>query len=64
MRLSANVSDELVKRLYHEAIDANCSVSELVERALRRGFAEGWLPGDRCARRRRGGARGGAGAAP
>jgi len=64
MRLSANVSDELAKRLYHEAIDANCSVSELVERALRRGFEEGWLPGDRCARRRRGGARGGAGAAP
>jgi len=50
----------------HSAVDSRCSVSELVERALRRGFEEGWLPGDRCARRRRGEARGGAapGAAP
>jgi len=64
MRLSANVSDELVKRLYHEAIDANCSVSELVERAVRRGFEEGWLPGEPCASKRRNKARGAAGAAP
>ena len=53
MRLSVRVDDELAKHLYHEAIDANCSVSELVERALRRGFAEGWLPGEPCASKRR-----------
>jgi hypothetical protein len=47
------VDDEVAKRLYHEAIDSNCSVSELVERAVRRGFAEGWLPGEPCASKRR-----------
>lgn len=53
MRLSVRVDDEVAKRLYHEAIDSNCSVSELVERAVRRGFAEGWLPGEPCASKRR-----------
>jgi len=66
VRTSVLLEEELYARLMHSAVDSRCSVSELVERALRRGFAEGWLPGDRCARRRRGGARGGAapGAAP
>jgi len=57
MRLSANVSDEVAKRLMHAAVDSNCSVSELVERAIQRGLDEGWLPGDRCAYKRRGRAR-------
>jgi hypothetical protein len=60
MRLSANVSDEVVMRLMHAAVDANCSVSALVERALRRGLDEGWLPGERCAHRRRKMEKGGA----
>jgi len=64
MRLSANVADEVVKRLLHAAVDSNCSVSELVERAIRRGFEEGWLPGDRCARRRRDKERSGAARPP
>jgi len=64
IRTSVLLEEELYARLAHSAVDSRCSVSELVERAVRRGFEEGWLPGDRCARRRRGGARGGAGAAP
>ena len=66
VRTSVLLDEELYARLAHSAVDSRCSVSELVERALRRGFEEGWLPGDRCARRRRGGAWGGAapGAAP
>jgi len=40
-------------RLMHAAVDSRCSISVLVERALRRGLDEGWLPGERCARRRR-----------
>ncbi|MFP3138436.1 MAG: CopG family transcriptional regulator [Nitrososphaeria archaeon] len=43
--MSIKVDDELARRLYHTAVDSRCSVSELVERALRRGFEEGWLPG-------------------
>jgi len=57
MRLSTNVADDVAKRLLHAAVDSNCSVSELVERALRRGLDEGWLPGERCAYKRRGAAR-------
>ena len=57
VRTSVMLEEELYTRLMHTAVDSRCSVSELVERALRRGFEEGWLPGDRCARRRRGGAR-------
>jgi len=66
VRTSVLLEEELYARLAHSAVDSRCSVSELVERALRRGFTEGWLPGDRCAHKRRGGARGGAapGAAP
>ncbi|MFP3209596.1 MAG: hypothetical protein RXR82_07910 [Nitrososphaeria archaeon] len=55
--MSANVSDEVVKRLMHAAVDSNCSLSELVERAIRRGLDEGWLPGERCTYKRRGRAR-------
>ncbi len=58
--MSANVSDEVIKRLMHAAVDSNCSVSELVERAIRRGLDEGWLPGDRCAYKRRKMEKGGA----
>ena len=53
MRLSVNVADDVAKRLLHAAVDSNCSVSELVERALRRGLDEGWLPGERCVYKRR-----------
>jgi hypothetical protein len=58
VRTSVMLDEELYTRIMHSAVDSRCSVSELVERALRRGFGEGWLPGDRCARRRRGGSRG------
>jgi hypothetical protein len=61
MRLSVSVTDEVARRVMHAAVDSNCSVSELVERALRRGLDEGWLPGERCARRRRDAERAGAG---
>jgi len=57
VRTSVMLEEELYARLAHSAVDSRCSVSELVERALRRGFEEGWLPGDRCAHKRRGGAR-------
>ena len=59
IRTSVLLEEELYTRLMHSAIDSRCSVSELVERALRRGFEEGWLPGDRCARKRRNKAQGG-----
>jgi len=57
MKLSANVADDVAKRLLHAAVDSNCSVSELVERAIRRGLDEGWLSGERCAYKRRRAAR-------
>jgi len=57
VRTSVMLEEELYTRLMHSAVDSRCSVSELVERALRRGFEEGWLPGDRCAHKRRGGER-------
>jgi hypothetical protein len=47
------LDEELYTRLMHAAVDSRCSISVLVERALRRGLEEGWLPGERCARRRR-----------
>ncbi|MFP3138411.1 MAG: ribbon-helix-helix protein, CopG family [Nitrososphaeria archaeon] len=62
VRTSVLLDEELYTRLMHAAVDSRCSVSELVERAVRRGLEEGWLPGERCARRRRG--KEGAGAAP
>jgi len=60
VRTSVLLDEELYARLMHSAVDSRCSVSELVERALRRGFEEGWLPGDRCAHKRRNKAQGGA----
>jgi hypothetical protein len=60
VRLSISVTDEVAQRVMHAAVDSRCSVSELVERALRRGLEEGWLPGERCARRRRKMEKGGA----
>ena len=60
VRTSVMLDEELYTRLMHAAVDSRCSISVLVERALRRGLDEGWLPGERCARRRRNGARGGA----
>ncbi len=60
VRTSVMLDEELYTRLMHAAVDSRCSISVLVERALRRGLDEGWLPGERCARRRRGGAQGSA----
>jgi len=57
MKMTINVADDVAKRLLHAAVDSNCSVSELVERAIRRGLDEGWLPGERCAHKRRRAAR-------
>jgi len=62
VRTSVLLDEELYTRLMHAAVDSRCSISVLVERALRRGLDEGWLPGERCARRRR--SKEGAGAAP
>jgi len=53
VRTSVMLDEELYTRLMHAAVDSRCSISVLVERALRRGLDEGWLPGERCARRRR-----------
>jgi len=62
VRTSVILDEELYTRLMHAAVDSRCSISVLVERALRRGLDEGWLPGERCARRRRNAEK--AGAAP
>jgi len=61
VRTSVMLDEELYTRLMHAAVDSKCSISVLVERALRRGLDEGWLPGERCARRRRNAERAGAG---
>ena len=61
VRTSVMLDEELYTRLMHAAVDSRCSISVLVERALRRGREEGWLPGERCARRRRDAGRAGAG---
>ena len=60
VRTSVMLDEELYTRLMHAAVDSRCSISVLVERALRRGLEEGWLPGERCARRRRNAERAGA----
>jgi len=57
MKMTINVADDVAKRLLHAAVDSNCSASELVGRAIRRGLDEGWLPGERCAYKRRRAAR-------